>query len=339
MGEVDGGRDGYTVTYSETVNEPESARPTLLEEAQGWLDSLATDHDPTTVRHYGIYLRAHFTPHFRWLAGITTATARVYLQNRLKKVLDQTVEKELSALRSLLAWAHEQGLIKELPTIAGPPRRATGTPDTRKPHKVETVELTEAEVEKLIAAMPERSPGSHNGHIGFWLRAYFEALWYTGLRPATLAEIEFPRDYKRGSAVLKIRDECDKCRLGRELPLCEEARAALDRVCPQVGSGLIFGSHDYRKPLRRAATLALAPEKATKVSAYDFRHARLTWLCERTNNLVGVCYLSGHKRVDTLASRYVHPNRSAAASVIRATQKQLTFTDLLDPTDPKGGAR
>jgi integrase len=130
--------------------------------------------------------------------------------------------------------------------------------------------------------------------------------------------------------VLIIRDECDKNRFGRELPLCEGARAALDRVTPEIGSGLIFGRHDYRRALRTAAVATLSAEKAAKVSAYDFRHARLTWLCERSNNLVGVAYLSGHRRVDTLASRYVHPNRSAAVSVLKLTSKQLSFDDLLD---------
>lgn len=305
---------------------------TLVIESQRWLEAISADHDRTTVAQYGMYLRTHFGRFFACLDNVTTPRMAEYFRARLRLVKRDTVSKERSGLSSLLGWAHEQGLIAEVPEIPQLPRRATGTPDTSRPHKSEIVCLTEEEARALIDRLPERSlrRGCRGG--GFVVRARFCVAYLTGLRPATLDEIEFPRDYRRGSAVLRIRDEVDKNRFGRDLPLCDEARATLDEVCPEVGSGLIFGRHDYRIYLARAARDVLPPEKAKAFSQYDLRHSRLTLWCERSTNLVGVAYLSGHRRVDTLASRYVHPHRSAADEVLRSTKRQLTFDDLLDPT-------
>ena len=83
--------------------------------------------------------------------------------------------------------------------------------------------------------------------------------WETALRPRTIARLTAPGDYHRGATTLQIRDEIDKNRFGRELPLTDTARAALDSVCPT--SGLIFGHHDCTMLLRRAA-------KAAGIDAY-----------------------------------------------------------------------
>jgi hypothetical protein len=121
-------------------------------------------------------------------------------------------------------------------------------------------------------------------------------------------------DYKRGDKTLRIRDEADKARFGRTLPLTPRARAALDRVCPEVG--VIFGAHDYRNILRAAAKAAKLPkDKAERISAYDFRHSRLTHLGERTDNLVGLQHLAGHKHASTTAI-YMHADETAAAQVL-----------------------
>ena len=74
------------------------------------------------------------------------------------------------------------------------------------------------------------------------------------MRPGLIDELRAPEHYRKGGDTLTITNEIDKCGLGRELPLSERARAALDRVVPEVG--LIFGSHDYRMPLGRAAVAA-----------------------------------------------------------------------------------
>lgn len=78
----------------------------------------------------------------------------------------------------------------------------------------------------------------------------------------------------RGQATLNITDDIDKVRFGRVRPLTEEARAALDAVCPD--SGLIFGDRDYRDQLRKAANAVLDVQRAKTFTAYGLCHHRLT---------------------------------------------------------------
>jgi hypothetical protein len=86
------------------------------------------------------------------------------------------------------------------------------------------------------------------------VRARFIVAWETALRPATLNRLRAPVHYRRGQEVLVIENDIDKARFRRELPLGAETRAALDRVCPEVG--ILFGEHDYRRLLREAAIRA-----------------------------------------------------------------------------------
>jgi hypothetical protein len=64
------------------------------------------------------------------------------------------------------------------------------------------------------------------------------AKWETALRPQTIDQLRAPDDYRRGSESLLIRDEVDKNRFGRELPLSDAAREALNQVCPDAVSSL-----------------------------------------------------------------------------------------------------
>jgi integrase len=123
-------------------------------------------------------------------------------------------------------------------------------------------------------------------------------------------------DYHRGATSLHIRDEIDKNRFGRELPLTDAARAALDSVCPT--SGLIFGAHDCTMLLRRAAKAAgIDAYRAERISDYDVRHSAATHLGRSSDNLPEVMYLLGHKQPATTA-RYMRPKKDAAAEVLRA---------------------
>lgn len=48
-------------------------------------------------------------------------------------------------------------------------------------------------------------------------------------------EAESFEHYSRGAATLTLTDEVDKARFGRELPLSQEARQALDAIRPESG--------------------------------------------------------------------------------------------------------
>jgi hypothetical protein len=182
--------------------------------AQQWLRALESSHDPTTRRQYRMYALTHWTPRFRIVEAITSATAEEYWRARELVVINRTVRKELSGLRCFTAWAAGSGIIPTAPTISGPPRLALGTPDASRPHKLHAVELEPDEVEELLEALPEWSSGggSNNGLQRFRVRDAMIVSYETAWRPETLAQLRAPDDYRRGAATAIIRPEADKAR-------------------------------------------------------------------------------------------------------------------------------
>jgi len=280
-----------------------SADLPLPELIGSWLAGVGAAVSPDTLRTWELYAGTHFIPHFRTTEGLCSERRlREYMRLRLGVVKARTVQKELSALRSLFAWMAERGLLQEAPAVPKVPRRATGTahPSGRRKRLV----LSPEEMDAIVAALPERT------RDGQPCRAYFAVIRETGLRPGTLQRLRAPDDYRSGAAFLKIRAEADKARYEREVPLTERARAALDEVCPS--EGLIFPKFAWRYPLRAAG---LEPDRASKVKPYDFRHSVATELTERSGNLLGVGYLLGHRHATT-TNQYVHARRRAAESVL-----------------------
>jgi len=195
------------------------------------------------------------------------------MRKRLEEVKARTVQKELSALRRLLAWMMERGLVPQAPVVPKLPRRATGTahPSGRR----KRIDLSPEEMDAIVRALPTRT------RDGQPLRGYFELMRETGLRPGTLQRLRAPDDYRPGSQFLRIRAEADKARYARELPLSERAREVLDDVC--TDEGILFPKFAWRYPLRTAAVAAgLEPDRASKLSPYDFRHGVATELTERS---------------------------------------------------------
>jgi len=272
-----------------------------------WLVAMGAEVSKDTTRCWETYAAAHFIPFFE-TAKELCSDARLgdYMRYRLTKVKRTTLKKELSALNRLFDWMVEQKLLGTKPTIPRISKRATGTPHPKG--KRETVTLAPEEMDAIVAQLPVRSK------LGHPMRAYYEVMRETGLRPSTLHRLKTPDDYQPGAPYLTIREDADKARYGRELPLSDRARSALDSACPDRGT--IFPKFDGRHTLRKAALAAgLDPERASKVSAYDLRHSLATELTERSGNLVGVGYLLGHKHVTT-TNHYVHARRRAAESVL-----------------------
>ena len=230
----------------------------------------------------------------------------------------QTVQKELNALKRFLAWCVQQKILTRAPLVPSPPRRALGTPFEKR-RRSKATPLTPAEATAIIDALPEWSTSKR--WECFPVKARFRLAWETALRPKTISQLSAPENFVRGSHVLVITDEIDKVRFGRELPLTERARDAIESVCPD--HGVIFGDHDYRDQLKKAARAILPPERAATFAAYDLRHARATQWAE-SGNLVGVAYLLGHKQVTT-TNKYARPNRMAAEKVL------LTIKDSANP--------
>jgi integrase len=276
-----------------------------------WLDEIRNELDATTLGLYELHCRTHLAPHFETLDAITPASIVTYGRIRLGKVKRATLKKERSTLRRFLTWCEEQGYVDQAPQLPTLPARAIGTPHPQR-RRGRATEITVEETRALIDALPMWS--SPRNAALFPVKPRFVVAYETSLRPSTLDALSVPEHYTRGASALTITDEIDKARFGREVPLSAEARAALDAVIPKAG--LIFGKHDYRPQLKKAAEKALPPHRAATFAAYDLRHGRLTQLAE-TGNLPGLAHLAGHRRVSTTAL-YVRSTRRAAESVLAA---------------------
>jgi len=274
----------------------------------------ANQRDPETNELYATtttYGARHLGPYFKTIGEVSQATTANYIRQRLGVVKKTTVTKELSALRGFLAWYEEQGYVEDPPVVPKPPRRALGTPFAVR-RRGKPTELTREQVLAVINRLPEYSASKRVSP--FPVRGRFVVAYETALRPATLDALSVPQHFTKGAASLTITDEIDKARYGRSLPLSEEARAALDAIVPE--RGLIFGCHDYRDQLKKAAEGVLTPADLATFAAYDFRHARITELAEQ-GHLTGAAFIAGHKKVST-TDHYARPNRRGADRALKA---------------------
>lgn len=299
--------------YAEEVRRPRGKRTlarsrelaTLIKD---WLFNLRATHDPETIKTWTTYAN-HFQDHFGDSRHLNEGNSDAYMRARLLKVQAGSVRKELTALRSFFKFAKVDAGVPKVP------RRATGTPHPQK-RRSAAVDLSPAEVERLISELPEWSTSKRVK--AFPIRARFIVAYQTGLRPATLDALSCPEHYQKGQPYIRITAELDKNRWARQIPLTDEARAALDAVCSE--EGLIFGAHDYREHWRAAAKQALPKDRAGRFTGAHFRSARITHLLELSGNLPGVQYLVGHKHATT-TNKYSRPSERAAEAVLRLSLK------------------
>lgn len=148
---------------------------------------------------------------------------------------------------------------------------------------------------------------------------------------ATLHGLRAPDHWRPGRTDLTIPAALDKSRWERVVPLSARAIAALTHAAPV--EGLIFGEHDYRGWLRRAALAAGLPhERASRVVPYDLRHARATSLLAAGASLPGVQHLLGHRLAST-TDRYTHPGPDHARAALARVAPPV------QPTGPIVGPR
>lgn len=279
-----------------------------------WIEDFRAGHAERTTLTYTDYA-AVFLREFRSVPLITEASIAAFSRRRLLNVKAVTVRKELSALRSFLAWCAEKEIVTKAPTVTSIPKRATGTKGTwadGADREQRRIDMTPAQAEALIAALPDRSRRGHPA------RDMVALIWETTLRIATIQRLETPRHFTRGAKTLRITADIDKVRYAREVPLSDRARGILDRHCPKR-PGVIFGPVRLHGVLESAALAAgIAEADASKVSPHDIRHAAMTHLVSTPGvPLAGAAYLGGHKHVSTTAL-YVHAQRSAAEAAILA---------------------
>jgi integrase len=135
----------------------------------------------------------------------------------------------------------------------------------------------------------------------------------TGLRPTLLDLVSVPEHYRKGSDGIEITPELDKGRWDRRVPLSPRARKELDRVCSK--SGPIFGKHDYREHIAKAAKKALSADRAALFCGAHLRSARLTHWLDQGAPITAAQFLVGHVRMETTA-RYIRATEKAARRLV-----------------------
>ncbi len=282
------------------TDQPES----LAELAVDWLDDLAVREVTRGLfEKYTVY----WLREWRLTSQLTEPAIAAYFRRRLREVTRKTANNEASALRQFLAWLVERGDLSDAPPVPTAPKGLNGkTYSVRR--RVRAPDLSTAEVEALIAKLPERS-----NREGWPIRARFEVMWETTLRPATLDALSVPEHWAPGETVLRIPAAIDKEGHNRDVPLTPRAVAALESVAPEAG--LIFGVHRFDPYVRDAASTVLPDSKAAILTGQHIRSAAITRWLERSNNLPGVMHLAGHRNAAT-TSRYTRPTFRAALDVI-----------------------
>lgn len=291
-----------------------SATAPLEEACAAWLASLEGPGglDATTVRSYLYYART-WCDRWQRLGELTTTELRAWVRDRLGQVVRSTVRKEVGAMRGLLGWAKEEGLVAAVPLIELP-RRAPGTRQRRR----RPVPLSPEQVRQLLAHVPEVSQRPTRAGRLFPIRAYLEFLFETGLRPVTVAALEVPRSWAPGQRELQIDDAEDKSIWGRAVPLSRRALEILAQHAPEAGP--IWGTYRALEAIKAAALAVGLPRE---VAVYDLRHARLTALADAGASRAGLQLLAGHRSADT-TNRYLHPLEGAARAALAAVEEAPT---------------
>jgi hypothetical protein len=308
----------------------QGAAPALEGLLTAWDIWLTTTHADTTRKAWRDYARSHFLPFFGSTEKVTESGCAEYRRQRLGKVIAATVRHELTALRNFVAFLAlpDIGVLIEPFKIAGVPKRALG-----KAHPVRRRTSADAtspdQVRQIISLLPEWA--GRKGPPNRWhpplvvrkrkykikrypVRARFEFAYETGLRPSTLDKLSVPQHYEPKAVMLRLTDEADKNRWGREIPLTERAREILEAIAP--AEGLIFGKHDYRPHIKAAAKAVFGDsEMAKRFAGSHLRSAFTTHELEQGKNILGIQYRVGHKLLST-TSRYAKPSLRAALETI-----------------------
>lgn len=274
-----------------------------------WLVAILSELGRDTNKTYLIYGR-HWKKHFSVLGDVRPATIGNYQRARLKEVIRDTVELELSAMRRFFRWLKEQEYIRAVPDFPVLGKKVTGT---RKPGRrtKPTMVLSPEQMDTVIEAMPVWSEKKRKGKH-FAIRPWFEVARETGLRPITIDNL-VGRDVTVSG--LHVRDENDKNKWGRVVPLTPRAKAAIDLVKSDDPDALLFGRHEWNYFFHKAALETLGPEIAQRVSKYDLKHGLVTELFDSGASETGIQFLTG---TVSAIRRYSHPTRSAAEEANRA---------------------
>jgi integrase len=291
-----------TVAENGTLVHPTTA---LDEMCADWIAAIEPELGRDTAATYMVYV-GHWAKFFQTIGNVTTGRASNYGRERLRTVTRTTVTKELSAFRRFLRWAFEQGMLREIPEIVMPAKKALGQRHAQG--RRAPTHLSPEQVEAILAALPEK--GRARGGVELVVRDFFVFCYETALRPE--GTVSYLQESDFTSLGLHIRPELDKNRWERTIPLSARAAAILTRLAQGKPERLFFGNRDRRDAWRCACVAALG-EIGKKINPYDLKHARVTSWFSEGKDPMGVRFLTG---TNEAIDKYAIPSRAAADRVM-----------------------
>jgi integrase/recombinase XerD len=236
-------------------------------------------------------LGAYLAPRGERLSGARSESLRAYLASLAQQGLaPRTQARRLASIRQFHKFLLRERVRDEDPArVLDSPKAGAPLPKN----------LTEAEVEQLLAAAAEAS-----GVAGLAMRAGLEILYASGLRISELLALPASA-LTAGAEMLLVRGKGDKDRL---VPLSDAARdaaLALRRARRQPSTWL-FPGRDGKRPLTRQAFFLQLKHIAVKagldpdrVSPHVLRHSFASHLLGRGADLRSLQMLLGHADIAT----------------------------------------
>ena len=252
--------------------------------------------------------RAQLLPRFPYIETLTPASIEDFYRDRLREVARETVRKDRAVLLRFVKWASMRGRDYMQPVEVPPlAKKAKGVQAVQGR---DVTRVDRSEVLAILQLLPRRSERKDKP-----VRALVTLAAEYGLRAELLQKLRVPEHYERGALQLRITAEIDKEGEARTLELTPLAREELEAIAPD--EGLIFGRYDYRRTLRKWATMIIGEDRARYLTLRDLRHAALTDLAEVTQSVGAVAAVAGHRDLRT-TSRYFNARARAATAALRA---------------------
>lgn len=262
------------------------------------------DHKaPGTLEYYTYHCRANLVPFLldRPAHQITREDVEAYVAKRRSEVHPRTANKELTTLRTVLAFGIRAGHLRENP--------AAGVAKLRSSKKREIRFLDAVEIDRFLEHCPAR------------LYPLFLVAFDTGARKSELFNLRWEDvDLKRG--VLRIQSRGDfetKNYKSRAVPLTERVIRCLKDM--GSGEGLLFPSArseggvftDIRVSLESIAAKA----GVARFTVHDARHSYASALVREGLDLRSVQELLGHTSLaSTLIYAHLAPDHLERARAI-----------------------
>ncbi|KQO50460.1 tyrosine recombinase [Sphingomonas sp. Leaf257] len=233
---------------------------------------------------------------------------------------NSTVARKAAALRRFYAFLHEEGLRGDDPSSVLPrPGQRRALPKI----------LSHADIDRLFAAITERTGAAHPSANDLRLAALVELLYGSGLRASEL--VALPRNAvhpDRPFLILK-----GKGGVERMVPISDRARAAVAAWRVHVPADKLWLFPGGKKHLTRirlyqlikalAAEAGIPPDR---VSPHVLRHAFATHLLGGGADLRAVQAMLGHADIAT-TEIYTHVEASRLVELVNAKHPLVDFRD------------